>query len=96
MRMTICTKWSECGKEDYDLTGLHPPPRLYITPKDRRRRWGLIVALWPSGRVQWFNPIMRRYTRTCFWFTLIPPHSWRIDNGKLRPMKHPWRKGEQK
>ena len=96
-KINICTKWSQCGKEDYDLTGLYPPPRLYLTSQNgRHRRWGLIVALWRSGKTQWFNPIMRRWTRCWFWFSFIPPDTWTIDNGKLRPMKHPWQPGRNK
>jgi hypothetical protein len=86
MRLNICTKWSKCGKEDYALTGLYPPPRIYVGTK----RWGLTIALGRAGKTQWFNPIGRRWTRKWFWFTLVPPHSWNFENGKLRQMKDPW------
>lgn len=81
MKIHVCTKWT-----DKDCAEYNPAPRLYIN----RDGWSAVIALWPSGRTQFYNPIRRRWTRTWFWFTLIPPKSWKITNGKLRPMKRPW------
>lgn len=82
MHLHVCTKWT-C--DDYQLTDIAPPPRLYLNPSDLQTGWGAIIALAWSGRTQFYNPLRRRWTRTWFWFTLCPPRG-----KQLAPMKRPW------
>lgn len=90
MPVHVCTRFT-C--DDYSLIKgavfdgkpIKPVNRLYLNPKDLQSGWGLVVAIGPNGRTQFYNPIRRRWTRTWWWFTLVPPRRM-----KLNPMKRPW------